>query len=75
MKILLLKSDGLCDAVSVTGTSGDVSVEVGPRHLHFLKPENKFVYSSNEQDNSVTCYGYDPASGTANRNLNAKKTK
>jgi 6-phosphogluconolactonase len=37
--------------------------EVGPRHLH-IHPENGCAYSDNEQDNSVTAYRFDPASGT-----------
>ena len=45
-------------------TDGDRSAarplleEVGPRHLLF-RPDYKFAYSSNEQDNSVTAYSYD----------------
>jgi|EP01043_Picozoa_sp_COSAG02_P002298 6-phosphogluconolactonase len=36
--------------------------EVGPRHLRF-RPDFRFAYSSNEQDNSATCYSYDRNSG------------
>lgn len=36
--------------------------EVGPRHLCF-RPDFRFAYSSNEQDNSATCYRYDPSTG------------
>jgi 6-phosphogluconolactonase len=58
-----LSSDGVLlpnqDAatVNVTGHAGDAAAEVGPRHLLF-RPDNRFVYSSNEQDNSVTMYTY-----------------
>ena len=37
----------------VTGHGGDPATEVGPRHLLF-RPDERFAYSSNEQDNSVT---------------------
>ncbi len=37
--------------------------EVGPRHLH-IHPDNGCAYTVNEQDNSVTAYRFDPASGT-----------
>jgi 6-phosphogluconolactonase len=49
--------------VSVTSHAGDASEEVGPRHLLF-RPDNRFVYSSNEQDNSVTMYTYDADAGS-----------
>ena len=37
--------------------------DIGPRHLH-LHPQNGCAYSDNEQDNSVTAYRFDSASGT-----------
>ena len=37
--------------------------EVGPRHLLF-RPDFHFAYSSNEQDNSASCYRYDASNGT-----------
>eukprot|EP01043_Picozoa_sp_COSAG02_P055930 COSAG02_NODE_6558_length_3495_cov_9.279152_5_plen_367_part_00 len=63
-----LSSDGAllpnrdATTVHVTGHAGDAAAEVGPRHLHF-RPDNRFVYSSNEQDNSVTMYTYDASTG------------
>ena len=64
-----LSSDGVlkpnqdAPTVHVTGHAGDKAVEVGPRHLLF-RPDRRFVYSSNEQDNSVTMYTYDGTTGS-----------
>jgi 6-phosphogluconolactonase (cycloisomerase 2 family) len=37
--------------------------EVGPRHLLFRPDDCRYAYSSNEQDNSASCYSYDADTG------------